>query len=359
MVLEFEKETRMFVPDLNNIAQLGRRSVRSGCLVAEKGTPDMSVDVASGVVLFDSSFVTVASTNVAIATSDPSYDRVDLVVVSNVGVVSVLTGTTDPINNKPKSPDYDPDDYVVLARVFVDDGVTTILDAAITDLRIIIETIYGISRYDEGFTSTSSVAVNHALNDDKPMVMVYDNQASPQLIEPDSIVVNDANNITVTFTSSETGTVVVYGGTGGLVGQAASYIHVESPASTTWNVNHNLGQKYVIVQVYDSSDNWVIPSSISLTDDNNLVITLSSSITGRAVIQAGQTAPVLTRYLHTEAAPATTWNVNHGLNEKYVTAMVYDGSDNWIIPNSINLVDANNLTITLSSSIAGKAVVLK
>lgn len=41
--------------------------------------------------------------------------------------------------------------------------------------------------------------------------------------------------------------------------------------------------------------------------------------------------------------------VTHGLGNQIVTVQVYDNSNNQIIPDTINLVDANNVTITLAS----------
>jgi len=47
-------------------------------------------------------------------------------------------------------------------------------------------------------------------------------------------------------------------------------------------VNHNLGHKYAIVQIYDNNDDMVMPDGISLTDANNLDVDLTSygAITG-------------------------------------------------------------------------------
>lgn len=54
--------------------------------------------------------------------------------------------------------------------------------------------------------------------------------------------------------------------------------------STSHVISHNLGQKFVTVQVYDTSDNWLVPDDIELTDANTVTITLSISLDIRAVI---------------------------------------------------------------------------
>jgi len=62
-------------------------------------------------------------------------------------------------------------------------------------------------------------------------------------------------------------------------------MHVEDFASTTsFSVNHALGQQYVIVQVYDTNDVQVIPSSVTLTDANNVALTFAVATLGKVVI---------------------------------------------------------------------------
>lgn len=74
------------------------------------------------------------------------------------------------------------------------------------------------------------------------------------------------------------------------------YIHKQHPVvdgglgpAATWNVQHNLGQKYVNVDVIlliDGTLQTVIPQEVSLTDANNLVIKFSSPQIGEAKISA-------------------------------------------------------------------------
>jgi uncharacterized membrane protein YkoI len=68
-----------------------------------------------------------------------------------------------------------------------------------------------------------------------------------------------------------------YGGGGDL-----TYEHVQSAASTTWNVAHNLDKK-PSVSIADSADN-ILYGEITHTDLNNLVITLSAATSGKAYI---------------------------------------------------------------------------
>ena len=54
-------------------------------------------------------------------------------------------------------------------------------------------------------------------------------------------------------------------------------------ANTAKTINHALGEKYVQVSVYDSSDN-LVHAQVSLTDANNLQITTSDALTGVTVV---------------------------------------------------------------------------
>ena len=58
-------------------------------------------------------------------------------------------------------------------------------------------------------------------------------------------------------------------------------------SATSKTVTHNLGTKNVVVQVYDNSDNVIIPKTITTTDTNTVDITLDSSTTGRVVVAKG------------------------------------------------------------------------
>jgi len=57
--------------------------------------------------------------------------------------------------------------------------------------------------------------------------------------------------------------------------------------SSSFTVNHAFETKNVIVSVYDTNDSQIIPQSITLTDNNNVEITLSAAQSGFAVVAKG------------------------------------------------------------------------
>jgi len=57
--------------------------------------------------------------------------------------------------------------------------------------------------------------------------------------------------------------------------------------SSTWTFLHNLNNRNVLVQTYDSSFNQIIPQNIALTDANTVTIVFPVSISGYAIASLG------------------------------------------------------------------------
>ena len=58
---------------------------------------------------------------------------------------------------------------------------------------------------------------------------------------------------------------------------------------STWTINHNLDYKYVLVQIFDSNDNQIIPEEITLVNSNTAQATFNSGVSGKAVVTVGGT----------------------------------------------------------------------
>ena len=61
-------------------------------------------------------------------------------------------------------------------------------------------------------------------------------------------------------------------------------------------------------------------------------------------------------YVHTQAIAADTWNIFHNLNSTDYVITVFSGTGKVIIPENIETIDSNNVTITLADLETGKAV---
>ena len=55
----------------------------------------------------------------------------------------------------------------------------------------------------------------------------------------------------------------------------------------------------------------------------------------------------------------TTWTVNHNLDTTNPIVQAYDSDDYQVIPQSVRITDADNITITFPNSVSGYAVVAK
>jgi hypothetical protein len=70
--------------------------------------------------------------------------------------------------------------------------------------------------------------------------------------------------------------------------------------------------------------------------------------------------PVPKNYVHVEdGSPVTnTWIINHNQNSEDYVIVIYDEDGDVIIPDQVNLIDANTIHVIMSFPIKGKAVIV-
>ena len=104
--------------------------------VTAKSTPDMSVDVSSGLCISAGLYnYSSTSVNIPIESNTASYPRIDAIVVYLNGIsscIKVLKGTAAAT---PSSPVCTSNTYIKLAEVYVGAGVSSIQSSNITDCR--------------------------------------------------------------------------------------------------------------------------------------------------------------------------------------------------------------------------------
>ena len=74
------------------------------------------------------------------------------------------------------------------------------------------------------------------------------------------------------------------GGGGGGTGGAEGYLHIQNIATSAWSIVHNQATDLLLVQVYTTAGDMIIPDEVTLVDINTVEITFSTAITGRAHI---------------------------------------------------------------------------
>ena len=108
-----------------------------------------------------------------------------------------------------------------------------------------------------------------------------------------SLVLNSQTSSMSVLSSSYalTASYALNGGGGGTEGRTAKLD--QTTPNTTWTFNHNLGEQYPAITIFDSSDNVVIPSTINAQDGNTLIITFPSPQSGTATATVGGGLPFI------------------------------------------------------------------
>jgi hypothetical protein len=91
---------------------------------------------------------------------------------------------------------------------------------------------------------------------------------------------------------------VTINSTGGSGVGAVAKLTQTTPA-TVWAFAHNLGERYPVVNVYDSAGDALVPGRIETIDSNNLNVHFTIATSGTAVAVVGGTAPTTASYSNT------------------------------------------------------------
>ena len=145
----------------------------------------------------------------------------------------------------------------------------------------------------------------------------------------------------------------------------SAYIHHETFANDDWYVNHELNTTDVIVACYDIDNHLIEFDSINFTDSNNAHLHFTWDVCGKAVFLTKWTSGSwgccddwLSGHTHSQIVASNAWAVNHELETDDVIVMCYDTMWHLIEPDDIYLVDNNNLVVSFTDDVVGKAVVL-
>jgi hypothetical protein len=142
--MEYIDNMYLFDNDMNAIVDgIKGYGIVSGCIVTAQGTPDMTVAVASGVVVANGTTVSVTGTNKTVV-HDDTNPRKYIISVNSSGTVTATAGTAavatpaasvGPYTSVPIPPDV-PANEVLLAEIWVEANATEIHSDDITDRRI-------------------------------------------------------------------------------------------------------------------------------------------------------------------------------------------------------------------------------
>ena len=298
---------------------------------------------------------------------------------------------------------------------FTGAGVTAAVSAGTASINITGGGSSGTSGLSTTFTQ--SVAATewtfiHNLNTRYPLIQVYDttyNQVTPQYVSSST-----ADTVIIGFGIATAGYAVASNG-GTLYVTGSNVILDQAVAAATWSFNHNLNTQYPIFQVFDSTNEVIIPERIVATDATSSLFYFPSPVAGKAVASVGGisgsmgsgvgfpfsgsavitgsflvsqsfvdfsnttgvtgsfsgslfgTASYATFALSASFAPgfttnmsqsvaATTWSFTHNLNTINPIVQVYDLTNSQIIPNQIVGMNNSTAEIRFDYAQAGYAV---
>jgi hypothetical protein len=120
-----------------------------------------------------------------------------------------------------------------------------------------------------------------------------------------------------------------------------------------WQITHGLNMNTVFVQVYDDQGKWVIPDSISVVSDTQVVVGFNTPIAGTAVVMRGETegAPNTVLAFDQAFTNLSSWVVNHQLGYNPIVRVII--GTNEVQPQSIVYNSTMQLTVTFSSPQTG------
>jgi hypothetical protein len=148
---------------------------------------------------------------------------------------------------------------------------------------------YGDTKKLNQTVAATTWSFSHNMNEQFPTVTVYNN--NNEVIQPSKIEGVDAQTLKLYFGSATSGTAVaVVGGVATTQEAGFNRVFTQTSTATTWSFEHNLGNQYPQVIVYDSNDELVIPGKIEAVDVNNLNIYFDTAQSGTATATVGGTA---------------------------------------------------------------------
>jgi hypothetical protein len=177
-----------------------------------------------------------------------------------------------------------------------------------------------------------------------------------------SLTVNDSNVILTNQTSSMSVATASYWSGSIINATSASYALTASyaanvPETASYALQANSASFALTASYISGSGGGVgFPFSGSAVVTGSLFVsgsTISGSFKGDGSQITGLTAG---GKIHTQSSAASTWTVSHNLGVQYPNVTVYNASNEVIIPQTITATDANTLTLTFGSAVAGYAV---
>jgi hypothetical protein len=141
-----------------------------------------------------------------------------------------------------------------------------------------------------------------------------------------------------------------------LTNEITAYTHNQEGLSANWSISHPLNTMSVNVQVYDGTNNVIIPDSIVTTGPGTVLVNFSTATGGRAVVITGQfdgNPKPTYAFTYYQNPASTTWTITHNLGYNPVVR-VFIGNDE-VQPLTTSHPSIMQTVITFTTAQAGYA----
>lgn len=140
---------------------------------------------------------------------------------------------------------------------------------------------------------------------------------------------------------------------GGIIGAFTSSFSNVATASFT----HNLNSRQIIVSVYDTNYNEIIPETVTLTNLTSTFIDFGTSTSGNIVItKVGEPNQTYTQ----DITGSSSYTITHDLSEEYPLVQVYEsGSKIQVIPQTVKSLNTGSVQIDFNVNFNGHVIIKK
>jgi len=194
-----------------------------------------------------------------------------------------------------------------------------------------------VATVTSSFDNTNTISVLHNFDTKNVIISVY--QSNDTQLIPQTVTLTNNNTVDITLSGNHSGYVVV--AKGGHI--------VSGSASDSNQLNGQVGSYYLDYTNFTNIPSGIISSSAQIDDLFNIdgVISGSTQITN------------LTTY-KTDVSGNSTYAISHSLDEEYPIVQAWNTSTKkQEVPSIVESTSVNSLTITFSSTFAGRIIVKK
>ena len=210
-----------------------------------------------------------------------------------------------------------------------------------------------VATVTDTFTNATSKVVTHNFGTKNVIVTVYGNDDSYFI--PNSIVTTNTNQVTVTFSGTESGRVVVAKGGHIVQGVAADDSTLLDGENAAYYLNYNNHTNTPTTITTDQANKITAnDGKVGYTD-----ALVKTKLNTETVISGSSQITDLTTHKETVSG-ASSYVVDHNLNEQYPIVQAWNtATSQQELPNSITTNSANRVTVTFSITFAGIIIVKK